>query len=462
MTTYEEFLKHKAIIDTPTGIALPTELNSNLFDWQQVIVRWALMRGRAALFEGTGLGKTPQQCEWSRQVEAHTSKPVLIVAPLAVAHQTIAEAMKIIGLIVKFAHCQSDVGEHGVYITNYQKLDKFNPRAFGGIALDESSILKSIDGSTKQRLIDDWTVVPFRLACTATPAPNDYMELGNHAEFLGVMKATEMLSTFFVHDGGETQKWRLKGHAERDFWKWMASWAVCIKSPADIGFDGSAYALPPLRMHEVFVDVEQLPIEGELFAMPAKTLDQRRHARKISIAERVEKCAEIVNASTDGQWLTWCGLNSESDECAKATKSENVQGSDSDERKEKIMLGFASGDVSRLTSKLSIAGWGMNWQRCHQMVFVGLNDSFEGMYQGIRRCWRYGQIHPVDVYIILSATEGAVLENIKRKEAEAESMQRAMVEHMADLTKRELGAGFRRTKIEYLPMKQLQLPTFLK
>jgi len=461
MTTYQEFLQRKAIVDAPTGIESPKGISKSLFDWQQVIVEWALKRGRAALFEGTGLGKTPQQCEWANHVEQFTSMPVLIVAPLAVSHQTIAEAKKILGLEITFAHDQSEVGQCGVYITNYQKLDKFNPRAFGGIALDESSILKSIDGSTKQKLIDDWTVVPFRLACTATPAPNDYMELGNHAEFLGVMKSTEMLSTFFVHDGGETQKWRLKGHAESDFWKWMASWAVCIQSPSDIGFDGSPYVLPQLRIHEVIVDCDSKPLAGELFAMPAKTLQERRGARQISIEDRVAKCAEIIAESPDGQWLTWCGLNSEADLCAKATKSENVQGSDSDERKESVMLGFARGEVPRLTSKVSIAGFGMNWQLCSKMAFVGLNDSFEGMYQAIRRCWRFGQKNPVDVYIILSSLEGAVLDNIKRKEAEAEAMQKALVSHMADLTKRQLKAGAIRTKIEYNPKTRIKLPSFI-
>lgn len=461
MTSYQEFLQRKAIVDAPTGIEKPRGVSKSLFDWQQVIVTWALKRGRAALFEGTGLGKTSQQCEWSRIVEKHTQRPVLIVAPLAVSHQTISEAEKILGLKITFAHDQSEVGQCGVYITNYQKLDKFDPRAFAGIALDESSILKSIDGSTKQKLIDDWTVVPFRLACTATPAPNDYMELGNHAEFLGVMKSTEMLSTFFVHDGGETQKWRLKGHAESDFWKWMASWAVCIQSPADIGFDGSAYILPPLRMHEIVVECDSKPLPGDLFAMPAKTLQERRVARSASIEDRVSKCAEIIAETPDGQWLTWCGLNNEADLCAKATQSENVQGSDCDERKEKIMLGFARNEVPRLTSKVSIAGFGMNWQSCHKMAFVGLNDSFEGMYQAIRRCWRFGQKNPVDVYIILSSLEGAVLDNIKRKEAEAEAMQRALVEHMADLTKRELGAGTTRTKIDYNPTIKITLPSFI-
>lgn len=458
---YQEFLQKKAMIDAPTGIENPRGISKSLFEWQRPVVKWALQRGRAALFENTGLGKTAQQCEWSRIVERETQMPVLIAAPLAVSHQTIEEALNILGMPINFAESQDDIGERGVYITNYQKLHKFDSRKFGGIALDESSILKSIDGSTKRALIEEWTVVPFRLACTATPAPNDYMELGNHAEFLGVMKSSEMLSTFFVHDGGETQKWRLKGHAEADFWKWMASWAVCITHPRDIGFEMDGYDLPPLRIHEVIVDFESVPLPGEMIALPAKSLKDRRNARRASIDDRVAKCAEIVNASPDGQWLTWCGLNNEADECAKLTNSENVQGSDSDERKEKMMLGFAHGEVHRITTKGSIAGWGMNWQRCHKMAFVGLNDSFEMLFQCIRRCWRFGQKNPVDVYIILSSQEGEVLKNIKRKEADATAMQKALVSHMAALTKKSLGVAATRTTLAYNPRKELIIPAFL-
>lgn len=461
MTTYEEFLQRKAIVDAPTGIRNPQEISKSLFEWQRPVVKWALTRGRAALFEGTGLGKTAQQCEIARHVEAETKMAVLIVAPLAVSHQTISEAKKILGLEITYAHDQSDVTERGVFITNYQRLDKFDPCQFGGIILDESSILKSVDGSTKQKLIDDWTIVPFRYACTATPAPNDYMELGNHAEFLGVMSSSEMLSTFFVHDGGETQKWRLKGHAESDFWKWMASWSVCISHPRDIGFEQEGYDLPPLRIHEIIVDCDNKPIEGELFALEARTLTERRAARKSSISDRVAKCAEIVASKPTEQWLTWCGLNNEAEECAKATNSENITGSDSDERKERLMLGFATGEVERITTKTSIAGWGMNWQRCCNMAFVGLNDSFEALFQAIRRCWRFGQKNPVDVYIILSSLEGEVLKNIRRKEADAEAMQKALVSHMAQFMKRELNVGATRTKLEYKPTKQITHPHFL-
>lgn len=462
MTTYEQFLERKAIVDAPTGIMNPKGISKSLFPFQSAIVKWSLQRGRAAIFAGTGLGKTPMQSEWCRHVEKETQMPVLILAPLAVAHQTIEEAKKILGMDIAYAEKPDDIGKSGVFVTNYQKLHRFDGVEFGGVSADESSIIKSVDGKTKQMMMERFAHTPFRLANTATPAPNDYMELGNHAEFLGVMKSTEMLSTFFVHDGGETQKWRLKGHAEKDFWKWMASWSVCITHPRDLGFEQEGYDLPPLRIHEVIVDCDSKPLEGELFAMEAKTLDERRGARRSSIDERVAKCAEIVNASPDDQWLTWCGLNSEAEACAKATSSENITGSDSDERKEKLMLGFAHGEIRRITTKTSIAGFGMNWQRCHKMCFVGLNDSFEALFQAIRRCYRFGQAQPVDVYIILSSLEGEVLKNIKRKEADAVAMQKALVEHMASLTRKQLGKAITRTKLDYNPHIKCTLPNFLK
>jgi hypothetical protein len=301
---------------------------------------------------------------------------------------------------------------------------------------------------------------PFRLACTATPAPNDYMELGNHAEFLGVMTATEMLSTFFVHDGGETQKWRLKGHAEKDFWRWLASWAVCIQSPADIGFDGTAYVLPELRVHEIIVDCDSKPLEGELFAMPARTLQERRVARRDSIDERVSQCKAVADTVNGDSLLVWCGLNNESEACATAIAAIEVTGSDTDEYKTQSILAFAKGESSRLCSKVTICGYGMNLQVCHRMIFVGLSDSYEQLYQAVRRCWRFGQKYPVDVYIVISSLEGEVLKNIKRKEAESTRMQKALVEHMAGFTKREL-SQVSRTVLDYKPKMKVNLPSWL-
>lgn len=461
ISDYHKFLERKAIVDAPTGIPNPRGISKSLYPFQQACAKWMLQRGRAALFAGTGTGKTAVQSECAKHAEEETKLPALILAPLAVAHQTITEAKNILGLEITYAEHPFDIGERGIYITNYQKLDRFDEIKFGCVVLDESSIIKSQDGKTKTKLLERFASTPFRFACTATPAPNDYMELGNHAEFLGVMKSTEMLSTFFVHDGGETQKWRLKGHAEKDFWRWMASWSLCFTHPRDLGFEQEGYDLPELRIHEVIVDCDSKPLPGELFAAEASTLEQRRDARRESIAERVEKCAEIINSSTEGeQWLTWCGLNKEAEACAKSTNSENVTGSDSDERKEKCMLDFASGNLSRLTSKVVLCGFGMNFQSCHKMAFVGLNDSWEGIYQAIRRCWRFGQRHPVDVYIIISSLEGKVLRNINRKEEEALAMQKALVEHMMVFMKRQL-KGTTRQVADYKPTLEMQLPDFI-
>lgn len=461
--TYQEFLINKAIVDTPSGIKSPRGINKKLYPFQVECVKWALIRGRAALFEGTGLGKTGQQCEWAKHVESYTSKPVLIVAPLAVSHQTIAEASNLLGMKILFAHSQDNIAPRGVFITNYQKIDKFDMRSLGGIVLDESSILKSQDGATKTKLIEECSVVPFRLACTATPAPNDYMELGNHAEWLGVMTSTEMLSTFFVHDGGETQKWRLKRHAEQDFWKWMASWSICITHPRDIGFDQEGYDLPELKMHEVIVDINAKPLDGELFAMPARTMMERKGARRISTSERVEKCKEIIESNGDGTpWLIWAGLNEESKLLASACEAHEITGSDTDLKKETSATSFAKGEIDRLASKVTIFGYGMNWQVCHNVIFCGLSDSFEQIFQAVRRCWRFGQKHPVNVWIVISSQEGAVLKNIKRKESDSVAMQKSLVGHMANFTKAQLTTKAARQTIEYKPCKKILLPSFLK
>lgn len=456
---YQDFIASKATVAEPVGLKNPTA-SDRLFPFQQACCKWALSRGRAALFEGTGLGKTRQQCDWARNVEDYTSRPVLILAPLAVAHQTVAEARHGLGMEITFAESGEAVGSRGVYITNYQKLDRFDPSVFHGVVLDESSIIKSVDGRTRAKLFEAFGRTPFRLACTATPAPNDYMELGNHAEMLGIMKASEMLSTFFVHDGGETQKWRLKGHAERDFWRWLASWAVCIQHPRDIGFDQPGYDLPPLRVNEVIVDTGSKPLPGELFQMPARTLAERRSVRKDTITERTEALRAIIENDPDDSWLVWCNLNTESQAITKAANMVEVTGSDSDEVKESRLLAFCGGESKRLGSKPSICGFGVNAQVCHRMGFLGLSDSWEQLYQAIRRCWRFGQTQPVDIHIVISSMETEVLANIKRKEADAQRMQAALVEHMADFTRRELGGATRHT-LEYAPRKRLKLPNWM-
>src|SRR5262252_258690 len=434
---YADFLETKRIVAPTAGIDDHGEINGMLFPFQQAIVRWALCRGKAALFEDCGLGKTPQQLEWARHVVAHTGMPVLIVAPLAVSAQTIREGCKF-GVDVHRADRQSDIDQAGVWITNYEKMHLFGDASqFGGIVLDESSILKGFDGKTRKALTEFASVIPFRLACTATPAPNDYMELGNHAEFLDVMKTPDMLATFFVHDGGDTSKWRLKGHAVDKFWNWVASWAVCIRRPSDLGFDDDGFILPDLKMYQHTVEANQIS-EGFLFSVEAQTLQERNAARRDSIEERVAECAALVNASED-PWLVWCNLNSESEALAEAIPDAvEVTGSDSPEFKERAMLDFIDGRARVLISKPTICGFGLNLQHCADMVFVGLSDSYEQFYQAVRRSWRFGQRREVHCHVITAETEGAVVRNIERKEKQAAEMAEGMIEHMKDTTRENL------------------------
>lgn len=442
MKAYEDFLKAKAVTDPSTGLSDVPPLNPMLFDFQHDIVSWSLRRGRAAIFAGCGMGKTPMQLEWAKHVPGR----VLILAPLAVASQTVHEGEKFGVEVIYRREGGNDLGK--ITIANYEMLEHFDLSIFDGIVLDESSILKAYDGKTRTLIIESFAKTPFRLACTATPAPNDYMELGNHSEFLGVMSRVEMLSKFFVHDGGETQKWRLKGHAQSEFWKWLSSWAVCIQKPSHLGYDDGKFKLPPLQYHHHQVSVNK-PTDGQLFIMPSATLQERIRARSDTVTDRVAKCAELVNAS-DESWLIWCNLNSESDALKKAIKGAvEVKGADSVEHKEDALFDFAEGKITRLVSKPSIAGYGMNFQVCHNMAFVGLTDSWEQYYQAVRRCWRFGQDNPVNVHIITAETEGFVVDNIKRKEVDADKMAREMLEHMTDLNAEAIKGASSRIKDEY-------------
>ena len=453
--SYTDFLARKAILDPMTGIEDVPELPGCLFPHQRDIVAWALKRGRAALFAGTGLGKSLMELAWGQVVNTHTKKPILHLAPLAVSNQMVREASKF-GIA---AHLGD--GE-GICITNYQKLDHFDLSRFGGIILDESSILKSTDGHYRTRLIEASQSIPFRLAATATPAPNDFMELGNHAEFLGIMSYTDMLATFFTHDGGETQKWRLKGHAENEFWKWMASWAVMLRKPSDLGYPNDGYDLPPLNFVQHMVGIEYAPnLEtGLLFPMQAETLQERIAVRRATVDQRCEMAAQVT--PRDRPFVWWCNLNSEAEMLAKLIPGAvNLHGGLKDSEKERILIDFSEGRISHLVTKASLAGFGMNWQHCADTGFVGLNDSFEQFYQAVRRFWRFGQEKPVTCHIIASELEGATVANIKRKESDAERMAAAMVLHMADLSSAAIRGSVRDTPA-YDPQFPIQLPAFLE
>jgi hypothetical protein len=457
---YQAFLARKRIIDIPTGMSDVAGLPEFLFPHQRDIVRWALRRGRAAIFAGTGLGKSNMELEWSRQVAAYTDKPVLIFAPLAVSNQHLREAEKF-GFQAAIVKSQSDVRD-GISITNYQKLQHFDLSQFGGICIDESSILKSTDGHYRTKLIEECARVPFRLAATATPAPNDFMELGNHAEFLGVMSYTDMLATFFTHDGGETQKWRLKGHAESEFWRWMASWSVMLRKPSDLGYDDAGYDLPPLRQIQHTCSVPYAPNinTGLLFPMEAIGLGERIAARRASIEDRVNLTSSLV--TNDDRWLIWCNLNGEQDALEKALAGRciSIRGANTDEENTRRILSWLDGERPILIGKPSMIGFGLNFQCCNQMIFNGLNDSFEQVYQAIRRCWRFGQVKPVTAHFIAAETEGAVVANLRRKEADADRMAAAMVEHMADLSAENI-RGMVRDRPDYDPHQPMQIPEWI-
>jgi superfamily II DNA or RNA helicase len=439
--SYAEFIAAKAITSPLAGLIEIPSLSAHLFPFQADIVRWALKRGRAAIFADCGMGKTPMQLEWARHIPGN----VLILAPLAVASQTVHEGEKF-GIPVRYCRDQSAV-EAGITIANYEMLEHFDPSYFNGVVLDESSILKSYDGATRNAILGAFEQTPYRLACTATPAPNDYMELGNHAEFVGSMSRVEMLSMFFVHDGGETQQWRLKGHAENDFWRWLASWAVMIRKPSDLGYDDGAFILPKLTLHEHVIRVEK-PTEGYLFALEAVTLQDRIAARRESVADRVAECAALVNAS-DQPWVVWCNLNSESEALKKAIPDAvEIRGNQSPDEKERGILAFTEGRARVIISKASMTGFGLNWQHCAHMAFVGLSDSWEQFYQAIRRCYRFGQVREVNAHLIIADTEGAVLKNIKDKDAAAVEMAAQIVDHMR-LEMRANIKGTVRTMNEY-------------
>ncbi len=448
---YEQFLKTKEVQFIPTGFECEPK-NEHLFDFQKAIVKWALKKGRCALFLDTGLGKTICQLSWADEVCKKENKNILILAPLAVSAQTKREGEKF-GINVTICRTQDDVRD-GINITNYEMIEHFNTDDFIGIVLDESSILKSFSGKTTQSLIEKFKNTKYKLACTATPAPNDYQELGNHSEFLGVFTRVEMLATYFVHDGGDTAKWRIKGHAEDEFWRWVATWASVVKNPADIGFDGSRYELPNLNIitHKISMPAKK----GSLLAKPVGDLAERREARKEGLEQRVAKCAEI--AAQADNCLIWCDYNDEGISLAKSIDGAvEVAGAHTSEHKEKYLLEFGTGELKKLISKPSIAGFGMNWQKCNTIIFCGLSDSYERFYQAIRRCWRFGQDKEVTVHIVISNREIPVLNNIKKKEQYAKNMGSKMVEIATEILKNDIQATQKETII-YNPEKMMILP----
>ena len=429
MGSYEAFIESKLTRIPDSGFDA-VGMNDMLFDFQKDIVAWACRKGKAAIFADCGMGKTPMQLEWARQVHNHTGGNVLILAPLAVAAQTRREGDKF-GIGVTVCRSQSDVKD-GINVTNYEIMHKFDLASFDGIVLDESSILKSFTSATRNAIIDGFKSTPYKLACTATPSPNDYMELGNHAEFVGAMTRTEMLAMFFIHDGGSTSKWRLKGHASSKFWDFVSSWAVMIRDPEDMGYKMEGFDLPQLI--EDVVEVESGIVDDtRLFNIAADGLQEQQQAKRKTIQKRARKCAEMVN-SNNRPWIVWCELNDESAALSRMIPDAvEVRGSDSPDFKEDAMIGFADGRYRVIVTKPSICGFGMNWQHCADMVFCGLSNSYEQYYQAIRRCYRFGQTRPVNVHIVISELERGIVSNVMRKKDDASDMEDAMIERASNI-----------------------------
>lgn len=452
---YQEFLKQKDSRVPPAGKAVdPTAIHRLLFPFQRDVCAWALRKGRAAIFLDTGLGKTFISLEWARLLGENT----LIVAPLSVARQTVRLA-KQIECDVRYVRSQVEVSPgHRLWITNYDRIDAFDFSAFGAVVLDESSILKALDGKTRKKLIASCGKIPYRLACTATPAPNDQTEIGNHAEFLGVCTMAEMLSMFFVHaniqqetlletgavvrtkyGNARGQEWRIKNHARESFYRWMASWAMSLRKPSDLGYDDEGFTLPPLNIMPIWVDAA-VKREDELFFTGLKGIADRHEIRRSTLDERVSRLAGIIDGSGD-QWIVWTGLQAEADAAVRVLRgAKQVKGADASEDKATLIEAFQDGQYPILVTKAKICGHGMNFQNAHNMAFLGLNDSWEGYYQCIRRQWRYGQTSPVSCYIILSTAEREIYENVMRKEVTARQMSDELIRCVREYESQELGS----------------------
>lgn len=460
---YGEFLKSKARTFQPAGVEVQdSDINATLFPFQRDIVKWAVKRGRCAVFADTGLGKTFIQLEWARLIGG----PVLIFAPLSVGRQTAREAKKL-GIEVVQIRDGSEIAQ-GIYITNYENLERFDgyQDKLNAVVLDESSILKAMDGKTRRKLVQYFPRVPFRLCCTATPAPNDYIELGNHAEFLGVCSTAEMLSMYFVnanktsevmtssgilmrkkHSNKNGTQWRMRYHAQKDYFRWLSSWAMSIRKPSDLGYDDDGFNLPPLNIHPVVVDAGHIETE-ELFFTGLRGLKQRADVRSQTAEKKLSKVVELVAGG--GQWLIWCGLDKESGASARAIPDAvEVVGADPQEFKAQSFEAFQDKKTRVLVTKPKIGGFGMNFQNCHQMIFFGINDSWEAFYQCVRRCYRFGQKKPVDVYVVISDVETQIFENIKRKGEMAERMMAGLVDEVKTYEMEGLGKGVKTIDAEY-------------
>ena len=433
---YQQFLAKKTLVERASGKQITLEdVHPILFDFQRWIVKWAVNKGRAAIFAHTGLGKTAMQLEWARLI--NPAGKTLIIAPLGVAHQTVKEAHDLLGLTIHYTRDGSDL-IHGINITNYEMVKHFNPEDFDAVVLDESSILKGLDSKTRKLLTDMFVDTPYRLCCTATPAPNDYSEIGRHSEFLGYLSDQEMLAAFFVNDMKmKDGTWRLKKNAVKAFYRWLASWSLSILKPSDLGFDDAGYDLPALNIQTHFVDSDYVP-DGQMFFTGLKGITDRSKVRKGTLHDRAVKTAEIVNASTE-QFIVWHGLNDEGHELLKLIPdAELIEGATALDKKLAISDRFKAGETRVLITKPSIFGFGMNFQFAHNMVFAGMNDSWEQYYQAIRRCWRFKQQYSVNVHVVLADIEDEIWNNVQNKEHQAMTMLNELINHVKTFEMEEL------------------------
>lgn len=455
MTPYLKLVASKVERAPMRGLSSIPALHGSLKDHQRDVTDFLLRAGCGAAFLDTGLGKTFIELEWSRVLHEHVNRPVLMLAPLAVSHQHKREADKF-GIPATVVRSADDVCA-GINITNYERLHLFQPETFGAIVLDESSIIKSFSGKTTRALMEFAESIPFRLAATATPAPNDHMEIGQHAQFLGVMRSSEMLARWFIADQTEMGRYRLKRHGVKSFWSWVASWSRCVAKPSDIGYSDDGYVLPPLNVHRHVVKTDITQDAGDaLFRIPDMSATAIHKEKRITAPARAERIAELVNGDRD-QWVVWCETNYEADELtARIPDALEVRGDMSVEMKEERLAAFTNGTARVLVSKPSICGFGLNWQQCHKTAFIGLNFSYEQFYQAVRRFWRFGQSEAVECHIAMAETELAIWNVIQRKQADHESMKAEMCEAMRRAVER------RTVRNPYNPNVRATLPDWIR
>lgn len=456
MDAYAELLARRSVEAPLRGLASVPALHPGMFHYQRDVTEFLLAAGSGAAFLDTGLGKSLVALEWGRVVAEHAGKPVLMLAPLAVAAQHVREAHKF-GLEARVVRDQSEVAV-GVNVTNYAKVDHFDPAFFGGVILDESSIIKNFTGATSRKLIDMFSETPFRLACTATPAPNDHMELGQHSQFLGVMPSNEMLSRWFIADQNNMGRYRLKGHAVKPFWNWVASWARCISKPSDLGYDDDGFELPALNLERHIVKSDISIDAGEnLFRIPEMSATSIHQEKRLTADQRAEVVAELVNGDKGEAWVVWCDTDYEADALtARIPDAVEVRGSMPEDLKEQRLVAFSEGHVRVIVSKPSVAGFGLNWQHCARIAFVGLSFSYEQFYQAVRRCWRFGQTREVQCHIAMADTEANIWDVVTRKSGDHEAMKAEMYAAM------KRAHETREIKIDYQPSQPVALPAWMQ